>query len=95
MISAAFFHDVAGYVNGRIAKVVINSAYEITNFKVRQVTESTVALNYIVPVADVSLITKIEIKDNANNVISSHNVNVPIVSDTLMLQTIEVKEVTN
>jgi len=42
----------------------------------------------------VSLVTKIELKSVQNEVITSNDVNVPISSDTLMLQTITVKEVT-
>lgn len=93
MITTDFLHDVADYVDGRVAKVVLNGSYEVTEIEVKQVTDSTLALNYMVRVADVSLITLIELKDSSNNVISSNPVNVPIVSDTLILQTIEVKEV--
>lgn len=92
MITASIIHEVAEYVNGRIAKVVLNGSYEITSFEVKEATDGTVALNYIVPAADVPLITSIELADASGAVISSNNVNVPIASDTLMLQTIEVKE---
>jgi hypothetical protein len=84
---------VAVYVDGHIDKVVLNGSYEITDFQVKQVTSSTLALNYMVRVADVSLITLIELKDSSNNVKTTNAVNVPIASDTMMLQTIEVKEV--
>ncbi|MOA63268.1 hypothetical protein D3C78_1889400 [compost metagenome] len=50
-------------------------------------------MQYIVPAADVSLVTKIDLKDAANNVISTNNVYVPIASDTLLLQTVLIKEV--
>jgi len=92
MISSAFLHDVAEYVNSRVAKVVINGAYEITNFHVKAVTGNVLALNYIVPVEDVTLITQIETRDASNATLTSDSVNVPIASDTLMLHTIEVKE---
>lgn len=93
MITSTFLHDVAVYVDDHIDKVVLNGSYEITDFEVKQVTGSTLALNYMVRVADVSLITLIELKDSSNNVKTSNVVNVPIASDTIMLQTIEVKEV--
>lgn len=92
MITTGLLHDVAGYVNSRVAKVVINGTYTIVNFEVKAVTDSVLALNYIVPVAEVSLITLVELKDEADNVLSSNPVNVPIAADHLMLQTIEVKE---
>jgi hypothetical protein len=93
MITSTFLHDVAVYVDDHIDKVVLNGSYEITDFEVKQVTGSTLALNYMVRVADVSLITLIELKDSSNNVKTTNAVNVPIASDTLMLQTIEIKEV--
>lgn len=92
MITANLLHDVAVYVDTRVAKVVINGTYEITDFRVKQVTDNVLALNYIVPVADVSLITLVEVKDAANTVLSSNPVNVPITADHLMLQTITVRE---
>lgn len=94
MINEQFLYDIAEYVDERVAKVVINESYEITEFEVKAVTNNVLALNYIVPASEVSLITKIELKDTENNQITANDVNVPITSDTLMLQTIEVKEVT-
>lgn len=93
MIAEQLLHDLAEYVGGRVAKVVLNGNYEIAEFEVKQVTDNVLALNYLVPVSDVPLITLIELKDSANKVLSSHEVNVPITSDTMMLQTLEVKEV--
>ncbi|GIQ62132.1 hypothetical protein PACILC2_07000 [Paenibacillus cisolokensis] len=93
MIAEHLLHDLAEYVGGRVAKVVLNGNYEIAEFEVKQVTDNVLALNYLVPVSDVPLITLIELKDSANKVLSSHEVNVPIASDTMMLQTVEVKEV--
>nr|WP_221468642.1 ketopantoate hydroxymethyltransferase [Cohnella thailandensis] len=87
-------NDIATYVNGRVAKVVINGSYEITDFVVKQVTESTMALNYIVPVSDVQLITQIELKDSGGKMLTSSPVNIPVSSDILMLQSIIVKEAT-
>ncbi|MCM3703361.1 ketopantoate hydroxymethyltransferase [Paenibacillus macerans] len=92
MIASNLLHDVTDYVNGRVAKVVINNSYTITDFEVKTVNEKVLILNYIVPVSEVSLITLVELKDAADNVLSSNAVNVPITADHLMLQTIEIKE---
>ncbi|GJM70252.1 hypothetical protein HMSSN036_24680 [Paenibacillus macerans] len=92
MIVSNLLHDIADYVNGRVAKVVINNSYTITDFEVKTVNENVLILNYIVPVSEVSLITLVELKDAADNVLSSNAVNVPITADHLMLQTIEIKE---
>lgn len=95
MITQQFLNDVAGYVDSRVAKVVLNGSYEITQFEIKQVTDNTLAIKYIIPAAEVSLVTLIELQDAAGNVITTNNVNVPITSDTLMLQTISVEEVTS
>jgi len=92
MINASFLHDVARYVDGRVAKVVLNGTYVITNFEVKQVTGNVLALKYLIPVAGVSLVTTIELRDAADNVISTNNVNIPITADHLMIQSITVKE---
>ena len=92
MIESTFLNDVAKYVDSRVAKVVLNGTYVITNFEVKQVTGNVLALKYLIPVADVSLVTSIELKDAADNVISTNNVNIPITADHLMIQSLTVKE---
>jgi len=95
MIATEFLNEIAEYVDSRIAKVVLNESYEITEFEVKEVTDNTLALNYIIPANEVSLVTKIELKSAEDDLITSNDVNVPISSDTLMLQTITAKEVTS
>lgn len=92
MITSKLLNSLAAFVDSRVAKVVLNGTYAITDFEVKAVTDNVLALNYIVPAADVSLITLIELKDAANNVLTSNAVNVPITVDHMMLQTITVKE---
>jgi len=95
MIAESFLNEVANFVDYRIAKVVLNGVYEITKFEQKAVTDSTVALNYIIPASQVSLVTLIEVKGPDNNLVSSKPVNLPITSDTLMLETFEIEEVTS
>lgn len=92
MISSMLLSEIAELVDNKIAKVVLNETYEIDTFEVKSVTESTVGMQYIIPASAVSLVTKIELKNSSDQVISSNDVYVPITSDTLILQTIEVKE---
>ncbi|OMF17057.1 ketopantoate hydroxymethyltransferase [Paenibacillus amylolyticus] len=87
-------NDLALHLNSRITKVVLNGVYEITDFIVKEVTASTVVLNFLIPADDVSLVTLIEVKGD-NLRISSKPVNVPITSDNLMLETFDITEVTN
>jgi hypothetical protein len=91
MIAATLLNELAEYVDDRIAKVVINGSYEITDFEVKAVTDNVIGLNYIVPVAEVSLITLVELKTANNTVLTSNPVNVPIAADHMMLQTITVR----
>lgn len=93
MIDPGLLNSIAQHVNSRVAKVVINGTYVITDFEAKSVTENNLALKYIVPAADVSLITLIELKDATNKVLTSRAVNVPVAADLMMLQTITVKEV--
>ncbi len=91
MIHQTLLNDIAQLVDGKIKKVVINEMYEITDFVVKQVTESVIALNYIIPVSVISLVELIELKDENNQILSSNTVQVPIAADHMMLQTISVK----
>lgn len=93
MIDSQFLNGVSDYVDSRIAKVVLNGNYEITNFEIKEVTDNTVAMQFIVPASDISLLTLIELKDSSDELITSNEVNVPVNADLLMLQTVEVKEV--
>lgn len=93
MIVNTFLNDVARFVDANISKVVLNDAVEIANFTVKEATGSTVGMQYIVPSADVSLVTKIDLRDANNNIKTTNNVYVPITTDTLLLQTVHVKEV--
>lgn len=92
MISNFLLDNIAANINNQVTKVVINGTYEITNFSVKQVTDNVLALNYLVPAADVSVISLIELKDASDNTLTSNTVDIPITADHLMLQTIEVKE---
>lgn len=95
MIEQAYLTRHADIVRMDIAKVVLNGVYEITEFEQKAVTDSTVALNYIIPASAVSLVTTIEIKMTDDSRISYTPVNLPVTSDTLMLETFELYEVTS
>lgn len=94
MIDQEILNELAAHLNSRITKVVINGVYEITNFLEKAVTESTVAVNFLIPAADVSMVTLIEVK-GPNIRVSSKPVNLPVISDTLMLETFEIEEDTD
>lgn len=92
MISSMLLSEIAELVDNKIAKVVLNETYEIDTFEVKSVTGATVGMQYIIPASAVPVVTKIELKNSANQLISSNDVYVPITSDTLILQTLDVRE---
>lgn len=91
MIESNFLKEVAHFIDTKVDKVVINGTYVISDFQVKKVNQNVMTLNYMVPVAEVSLITLIELKDSSDQVISTNQVNIPITTDHLMIQTMEVK----
>lgn len=93
MIVNSFLNDVARFVDANITKVVLNDTIEVTDFVIKEVTGSTVGMQYIVTADDVSLVTKIDLRDADDNIKTTNNVYVPITTDTLLLQTVHVKEV--
>lgn len=92
MIKQAFLDDVANYINTRIIKIRLNDSYLIDQFVVKQIQQSTVTMEFLVPFGSVEVIDKIDLIDQENQVISTNSVTVPITSDTVILQSFEVKE---
>jgi len=92
MIASTLLSEIAELADSKISKVVLNGTYEIDTFEVKSVTGSTVGMQYIIPASAVPVVTKIELKNSANQLISSNDVYVPITTDTLILQTLDVRE---
>ncbi|OXM15233.1 hypothetical protein [Paenibacillus herberti] len=94
MIPALFMNDVASYINNRIARVSLNSgAVLLTEFTVKKVNGSVVELRYYIPAGRVGAVSKIELQDSSGAVLSSNAVDIPVLSDTLMVQSITLQEV--
>jgi len=92
MITTVFLDRVTEFIDHQVAKVVLNEVHEITTFELKQAADQTFSMKYFVPNGLFERITKIELKDAANRVISTNQVDVPITSDTVMLQSIKVRE---
>ncbi|SDT26319.1 hypothetical protein SAMN05444162_3598 [Paenibacillaceae bacterium GAS479] len=94
MIPALFMNDVATYINNRIARVSLNSgALLLTDFTVKQANGGVVELRYYIPAGRVRTVSKIELQDSSGAVLSSNAVDIPVLSDTLMVQSITLQEV--
>ncbi|WP_282939003.1 ketopantoate hydroxymethyltransferase [Paenibacillus sp. RC67] len=93
MIPTTYLSKLALFTNNQIVKVVVNGSYEIVSFSIKQVTASTVEMEYVIPFGSIEEVTLIELKSSEDVVISSNAVYVPITSDTIIKQTIVIKEV--
>ncbi|SDJ76115.1 ketopantoate hydroxymethyltransferase [Paenibacillus naphthalenovorans] len=92
MILQSYLNELAQYTNEKVTKAVLNGTYEISTFQVKQLTDSTLLMEYLVPAESVSEITLIELKSASGTVVSSNNVYIPVTSDTILKHTITVKE---
>lgn len=85
--------DTANFVEGQIAKVIINGTVTINTFTTKQVTDSTVELEYEVTNAmGVNTITRIQICKADDTSLTDVTVYVPVVGSALINHKIEVKE---
>lgn len=91
LINPNLLTEFAEIVNGKIDRVVLNGVHTITDFEVKEVDGNTLAINYIVKESDVSNITKIELK-GPDDFVSSHDVEIPIKADQVLIQEIEILE---
>lgn len=92
MITQEFLSEVAQFTDRKIKKVVLNNSVDITEFVVKQIDATTVTMQYLVPNGAVSTIEQIDLRDEADHIVSSNTVHIPVTADTLMLQRIEIKE---
>ncbi|GAA0379004.1 ketopantoate hydroxymethyltransferase [Bacillus horti] len=92
MITVEFLQEVAAFVDRKIDRVVLNGTYEIDEFEIKNLTNETVVMQYMIPNGSVSTISLIELRDEDGGIISSNSVNIPVTADTLMLQSIEIGE---
>lgn len=92
MISNDFLSEIVIFTDKKIKKVVLNGIYEITSFDLKKVSANELSMRYTVPFGAVENIQQIELKNELDKVISSNQVYVPISSDTILSQTIFVKE---
>lgn len=91
MINLELLKEFANTANQKIDRVILNGTHIITDFAVKQVTGTVLAINYLVKASDVPIITKIELAGH-DGVVSSHNVSIPIQVDQVLIQEIEVLE---
>lgn len=92
MINPSYLAELAEYTDGKIAKVVVNGTLEITDFDVRELDDNVIELEYRILYGTVAEATQIELQTAGGQMISSNAVFVPITTDTIIKQTVTVKE---
>ena len=91
-ITDKLLHDTAGFVLSDIKAVLINDSVKITSFKVSQVVDAVITIEYEVTRAQVEEVTNIKLLDGDDNVLSNSNVWVPVNQTILGKHTITIKE---
>lgn len=81
-ITPALHHKVAQFIIGATTKVRINGSHIITTFISKTVDENEANIIYDVAFGSVDNVTKIELMDNEDNVLSTTNLFIPIPDDT-------------
>ena len=92
-IQQAMLNKLATFSAIEIAKVRINGTYIITDFEVKSASANVVTVQYyVIPESGITNVTRIELLDSANNVLTRSNVYVPLVLGVNLKHTILVKE---
>lgn len=81
-ITPAMHHKVAQFIIGATTKVRINGSHFITTFISKTVDENEANIIYDVAFGSVDNVTKIELMDDEDNVLSATNLFIPIPDDT-------------
>lgn len=81
-ITPAMYHKVAQFIIGATTKVRINGSHIITTFTSKTVDENEANIIYDVAFGSVDNVTKIELMDDEDNVLSTTNLFIPIPDDT-------------
>lgn len=91
-IKPQLLNDTAEFIETDVAAVLINDTIQITEFKLRQVTNNSVILEYEIHPAMTSLVTNIKLLKQDDSVLTESNVYVPVTQTVLNKHTLRVKE---
>ncbi len=92
-IKPEMLNDIAAFTASDVAKVRINNNYIISNFTTKQSTNNLVTIEYELDESDgVNEVTKIELLDAENNVLTDSAVYIPILERVLLKHNILIKE---
>lgn len=92
-IQQAMLNKLATFTAAEIANVRINDSYIVTDFEVKSASANVVTIQYyVMPESGITNVTRIELLDSANNVLTQSNVYIPLVLGVNLKHTILVKE---
>lgn len=92
-IQQALLNKLATFTAAEIAKVRINNSYIVTDFEVKSASANVATIQYyVMPESGITNVTRIELLDSANNVLTRSNVYIPLVLGVNLKHTILVKE---
>ena len=91
-VQPAMLNDAANFVANDIAAVLINDTVKVSNFKLKQVDDNVVSIEYDVVPSMTSLITSIKLLRADDTVLTQSAVYVPVTDLVVSKHTITVKE---
>lgn len=92
-IQQTMLNKLATFTAAEIAKVRVNDSYIVTDFEIKSASANVVTVQYtILPESGITNVTRIELLDSANNVLTRSNVYIPLVLGVNLKHTILVKE---
>lgn len=92
-IQQTLLNKLATFTVAEIAKVRINDSYIVTDFEIKSASANVVTIQYyVMPESGITNVTRIELLDSANNVLTRSNVYIPLVLGVNLKHTILVKE---
>lgn len=91
-IQQTLLNDTANFVSGDIASVLINDSVVITEFRLNQVSNNIVTIEYDVYPTMTTLITDIKLRKADDTVLTQSSVYVPVTQDIISKHIITVKE---
>lgn len=92
-IESELINELKRTTLNKINHIIINDTYRIDNFKVKDIVDDKVVIEYVVPVSSsLDNITKVQIFDSNSKVLSTITLYVPLLNDSELKHTINIEE---
>ena len=91
-VQQALLNDTASFVANDVAKVVINNSITVSDFRLKQVSDNVVSIEYVVDPSMTDIITDIKLLRADDTVLTQSVVYVPVTDTIISKHIITVKE---